>query len=116
MEEEGVGGLCSGCDPHRLSCLSGHNKAGMATDGTARHGLSHATVPAWLAALFCLSHWLPLINSQGLSAGRSGADSWMRRSGMPRYSVRASCLQGGGVVWAGGRGGLMQFLHVGLLA
>lgn len=51
----------------------------------------------------CLSHWLPSINSQGLSAGRSGADSVMRRSGMPRYSVRASCLDR--VEWAGGREG-----------
>ena len=48
----------------------------------------------------------PLINSQGLSAGRSGADSWMRLSGMPRYSVRASCL-GRGWGRAGGQAGAL---------
>lgn len=47
----------------------------------------------------------PLINSQGLSAGRSGTDSWMRLSGMPRCSVCASCLGRG---W-GASGGSCSF-------
>lgn len=73
--------------------------------------------PAWLAVCLSVSPTgSPLINSQGLSAGRSGADSWMRRSGMPRYSVRASCSgekkKGRGVGL--GACGLLQFLHVGL--
>ena len=99
-------GLRSGYDPrclHRLSCLSGHYKAGVAAALSRTQPVT--CDGAWLAGR--LSHWLPLINSHGLSAGRSGADSWMRRSGMPWYSVRAA---------KGGLGacGLLQFLHVGL--
>lgn len=99
----GEEGLRSGYDPrslHRLSCLSGHNKTGMAVGLPSTQPVTCNGV--CLAG--CLSHWLPL-NSQGLSAGRSGADSWMRRSGMPRYSVRARR----GVGWAGGVRNLAVF-------
>lgn len=98
----GEEGLRSGYDPrclHILSCFTGHNKTGF----PRTQPLSHATMPGvagWLAVSPIGS---PLINSQGLSAGRSGADSWMRRSGMPRYSVRASCSEKRG--W-GGLGGV----------
>lgn len=80
----------SGCDPrilHRLSCLSGHNKAS-----------THAACHMRRCLAGCHSHWLPLINSQGLSVGRSRADSWMRRLGhAPVY--RACVVLGRG--WGG---------------
>lgn len=79
---------------HRLSCLSGHNEAGHGSDASTHAACHMRRCP------LCLSHWLPLINSQGLSAGRRGADSWMRRSGMPRYSVVRRAQKG----WGGGGG------------
>lgn len=42
---------------------------------------------------------VPNINSKGLSAGRSGADSCMRRSGMPRYSFACVARVLGGLGW-----------------
>lgn len=84
---------------HRLSCLSGHNEAGHGSDASTHAACHMRRCP------LCLSHWLPLINSQGLSAGRRGADSWMRRSGMPRYSVVRRAQKGWGV---GGGGELLQ--------
>lgn len=93
-----IRGACTDCRAHRV------------TTGLAGAAAPPCTQPvtcddAWPARL---SHWLRLINSQGLSAGRSGADSRMLRSGMPRYSMRASsCTEGGG--WAGPGGRLGAF-------
>lgn len=79
----------SGCEPrslYRLSCLSGHNKAS-----------THATCHMRRFLAGCHSHWLPLINSQGLSAGRSRVDSWIRRLG--HAPMRACVVVGMG--WGG---------------
>lgn len=92
----GEEGLRSGNDPrslHRLSCLSGHNPRLARQRRFHAPSLSHATTPGWLS--------LPLdpLNKLTRSLWRSEADSWMCRSGMSRYSVRASWLKGGVLRW-----------------
>lgn len=93
-----IRGACTDCRSYRVTTRQ--------TCGASTQAVCHMRrCPAG-----CHSHWLPLINSQGLSAGRSGAESWMRL--LWHAPVRASCLEGGGV--GRGRAGLLQFLHVGL--
>lgn len=81
-----IRGACTDCRAYRVTTRQ--------ACGASTHAACH--MRRCLAG--CHSHWLPLINSQGLSAGRSGADSWMRRLGhAPVY--RACVVLGRG--WAG---------------
>jgi len=73
--------VCTDCRAYRVTARLAWQRCFHA------RSLSHATMS-----------WLRLTNSQGLSGGRSGADSCMRRLGMPRYSVCASCVEWEG--WA----------------
>lgn len=91
--EEGLRGARTDCRAYQVT-TQGWDDSGAST---------HSACFMRRCLAGCLSHWIPVINSQGLCPGKSEADSWTCRSSMSRYSVRASCL-GGALGWGRRRG------------